>query len=89
VTARPIYRRGRAVRCRAHGADRGLAVYARAVELAKAHDVTVQDLVDTGRRGNARRAELGGGASVSVSDCVEEYPVVYLGTHGMRWPPPG
>ena len=81
-------RRAQTCRCRAHGdeEDRGVAAYQRAVELAKQFDVTVQDLVDTGRRVKAGKIDLGGGAKVEVSDCVEEYPVVHLGTHGMKWP---
>lgn len=80
-------RRGQTVRCRAHGADRGLKAYEEACKLAKLNDVTVQDLVDTGKRVNLEKIDLGGGASVVASDCVEEYPVVHLGSHGMKWPP--
>jgi hypothetical protein len=80
-------RRQQTVRCRAHGdaTDRGQRAYERAVELAKQHDVTLQDLVDTGRREN-KREHRAGAASVTVADCVEEYPVVHLGSDGIKWP---
>lgn len=84
-------RRGQTVRCRAHGDGEspGLGAYRKAVELARQHDVTVQDLTDTGRRENARAVGgLPAGVTATVSDCVEEYPVVHLGSHGMTWPPP-
>ena len=67
-----FYRRGQTVRCRAHGRDRGQIAYGHALLLATHYDVTMQD--------------LGSGASVTVADCVEEYPVVHLGSHGMKWP---
>ncbi len=81
-------RRQQTVRCRAHGdaEDRGQRAYEQAVELAKKHDVTLQDLVDTGRRENAETKSLPGGASVTVAACVEEYPVVHLGSDGLTWP---
>lgn len=61
-------RRGQTVRCRAHGddTDRGQRAYDAALEIAKRHDVTIQDL-----------CEAGGD---------EHWPVVHLGTHGLKWP---
>lgn len=43
-------RRKQTVRCRAHGdeIDRGQRAYDSAVELARKHDVTIQDLVSAG-----------------------------------------
>lgn len=80
-------RRGQTIRCRAHsnGEDGGEASYARALEAAKTADATMQDLVDTGKRTGGQSHLLGGGAACTVSMCVEEYPVVHLGTHGMKW----
>lgn len=83
-------RRGNTLRCRAfacpkHPDDRGQHNYDEAVRQAKEYDVTLQDLVDTRRRKDARTHMLGKGATVTVADCVEEYPVVHLGTHGMKW----
>ena len=76
-------RRGQTVRVRIHGIDytdlanpgwgepKDPAAVAqqleRVIELAKAHDVTVQELT---REGVA----------------AETYPVLHLGTHGMKWP---
>jgi hypothetical protein len=81
-------RRAQTVRCRAHGDedDRGQRAYERALILAIQFDVTLQDLVHTGGRENEETLALGGGASVAIADCVEEYPVVHLGTDGMKWP---
>ena len=81
-------RRAQTVRCRAHGddEDRGQRAYERALILANHHDVTLQDLVHTAKRENEETLDLSGGASVAIADCVEEYPVVHLGTDGMKWP---
>lgn len=78
-------RRDQTLRCRAFGEDGGAGAKARAVKIAMKHNCTVQDLVDTGRRENARTLALGA-AKVTVAKCVEEYPVVWLGSHGMKWP---
>lgn len=77
-------RRKQTVRCRAHGEDGGRSAYDEALALAKKHDVTMQDLVDTGLRINHQAVAMGQSRAV-VSECVEEYPIVHLGTHGMKW----
>lgn len=57
-----------------------------ALTAAKVSDVTVQEIVTTGTK-NPRQHDLGGAASVTVSDCIETYPVLYLAPHGMKWEP--
>jgi hypothetical protein len=81
-------RRGQTCRCRAHDwdGDNGQRCFNVAIEAAKAADVTIQDLNEVGTH-NARTHILGGGATCTVSDCKEEYPVRHLGSHGMKWPP--
>ncbi len=81
-------RRGQTLRCRAHsnGTDRGQAAYGRALKAAKSRDVTMQDLCETGKTENGKSHLLRNGATVTVSDCIEEYPIVNLGSHGMKWP---
>jgi hypothetical protein len=80
-------RRAQTVRCRAHGdaPDRGQDAYCRAVQLAREHDVTLQDLVDTGRYENSRTHEVGI-ADMVISECVTEHPVAHLGSDEMLWP---
>jgi hypothetical protein len=53
-------RRAQTVRCRAHGddEDRGQRAYERALILANHHDVTLPDLVDTGKRENEETQTL-------------------------------
>lgn len=77
-----IDRRGQTVHysCMAEDLDTALAA-------AKNADVTVQEIVTVGRK-NARTHDLGGGARVTVSDNVETYPVLCVGSHGMRWERP-
>lgn len=79
-------RRGQTIRCRAHDfcGDNGDRNYKLAVEAAKKADVTLQDLVVSGKK-NSRTHMLGGGATCTVSDCVEEYPVVHMGSDKMKW----
>lgn len=81
-------RRGQTCRCRAHDfmGDGGKRNYDLALDAAKKSDVTMQDLIVKGTK-NPRTHLLGGGATVTVSDSIEEYPVRHLGTHGMKWPP--
>jgi hypothetical protein len=55
-----------------------------ALAAARNAGVTVQEIVVTGR-GRPRTHDLGGGASVTVTDNVETYPVLYLAPHGMKW----
>lgn len=53
-------------------------------QAARRAHVTLQRIVRTGAE-NARETALPCGGSVKVSDCVEEYPVLYLAPHGMKW----
>jgi len=81
-------RRGQTLRCRAFGPNRGQDSYDQAVKAAKEADVTLQDLVTHETEGprEAHYRNLGGDvATVRVSDCSEEYPVVVLGGDGMQW----
>jgi hypothetical protein len=78
-------RRGQTLRCRAFGPNRGIDCYTQAVDVARKTDVSLQDLVVTGRGGESHNVELGGGASVTVAACIEEYPVVVLGSDQMKW----
>jgi len=55
-----------------------------ALAAAKRADVTVQQIVVTGHK-NPRTQNLGGGALVTVSDNVETYETLHLGTHKMGW----
>jgi len=81
-------RRGQTCRCRAHDldGDGGKRAYDAALEAAKAADVTMQGLEIVGTE-NARTHMLGGGATATMRDCREEYPVKHLASHGMKWPP--
>lgn len=56
----------------------------RTIEKAKACDVTLQEIVSRGTE-NPRTLELPDGVAVTVSEHIEEYPVLHLGTHGMKW----
>jgi len=80
-------RRGQTVRCRAHESvegDRGQHNYELAVLSAQNSDVTLQDLVVIGKK-NSQTYLSETGATVTISDCVENYPVVFCGSHGMKW----
>ncbi len=79
LTLNPIDRRGQTVRysCMPEDAERAL-------QAAKDTDVTLQEIVVVGHK-NAQGLDLGGGATATVSDCIEEYPVLHLGAHGMKW----
>lgn len=62
------------------------AAVIRAVGAAKIHDVTIQllccgDPIEE----SAETHDIGGGASVTVRDIEETYPVIYCGSHGMKW----
>lgn len=81
-------RRRQTCRCRlwVHPGEPDEAVVMRAVGAARIHDVTIQ-LLCCGKP-NAKSAEthsLGGGASVTVQDVNETYPVIWRGSHGMKW----
>jgi hypothetical protein len=57
-----------------------------ALQAARQHDVTLQEIVVVGTE-NPETHDLGGGARVTISDSIEEYPVLHEGTHLMRWKP--
>lgn len=62
------------------------AAVMRAVGAARIHDVTIQLLCHgTPIAESAETHSLGGGASVTVRDVKETYPVIYCGSHGMKW----
>jgi len=78
-------RRGQTVRCRAFGDDGGQSAFEEAVELAKKNDVTVQNLVTTNEVVSQKTKKLGRRASVTITENREEYPIVHLASHGMKW----
>lgn len=58
-----------------------------AVEAAKKHDVTLQLLcVGEPIESSRQHVDLGGGAKASIADMREWYPVLHLGSDGMKWP---
>ncbi len=57
---------------------------AMALLTAKGSDVTLQEIITVGRQ-NPQEYELPGGAQAIISDCIEEYPVLHMGAHGMKW----
>jgi len=57
-----------------------------ALSAARFADVTVQEIVTVGHK-NERHLDLGSGATATVSECVEEYPVLHLASHGKKWEP--
>lgn len=81
MTLNAIDRRKQTVRYMCMGEDADFAIAA-----AKDSDVTMQEIVAVGRE-NTRTHDLGNGASATVSDCIEEYPLLHEGTHGMKWTP--
>lgn len=85
-----IDRRGNTIRCRVFfGGSFGLEdALSDAVEAAREHDVTIQALcVFEPLEETKQTHSLPGGATCTVRECREEYPVLVLGSHEMRWPP--
>ena len=63
-----------------------LASLTRAIDAARRFDVTVQLLcVYEPIEDSAQHYHLETGASVTVREMREEYPICHLGSHGMRW----
>lgn len=58
-----------------------------AKEAARVADVTLQEIVTVGTK-NHQAIDLPGGANAVVSDCIEEYPILHTGSHGLKWESP-
>jgi len=84
--------RGNTQRCRLWLFEEGplaatpVARLRRAIQAAKARDVTLQLLLTHGAdESTTERHNLAGGAHVAISNMRETYPVLFLASHGLRF----